>query len=55
MNQIKIVDVVVCCAFVPAFLESGRKPLASVVQGLNALVVALKVWSTKGEVSDIPL
>ena len=38
---------------VTASLESGSKPLESLVKGLNALVVALKVWSTKGEVSHV--
>ena len=33
------------------FFESGRNPSDSLVQGLKALVVALKMWSTKGEVS----
>ncbi|XP_078342492.1 uncharacterized protein LOC144628287 isoform X2 [Oculina patagonica] len=32
-----------------AFHESGRKPPNSIVQGLNSLVVELKLWSTKGE------
>lgn len=32
-----------------AALESGRKPLDSLVKGLNSLVAILKVWSTKGE------
>ncbi|XP_068758652.1 lysine-specific demethylase 7A-like [Montipora capricornis] len=32
-----------------AVLESGRKPSDSLIKGLNALVVALKAWSTKGE------
>ena len=31
--------------------ESGRKPLESLVKGLNVLSIALKVWSSKGEVS----
>ena len=31
--------------------ESGRKPLESLAKGLNVLSTALKVWSSKGEVS----
>ena len=31
--------------------ESGRKPLESLVKGLNVLSIVLKVWSSKGEVS----
>ena len=33
-----------------AFHESGKKAPNSLVQGLNSLVVELKLWSSKGEV-----